>query len=233
MTTQIPIVVLTLKGDAARRAPLLAQLDALGLRYELHYGIDGRAGVDDPPIDRAAIRAALFRDLTDGEIACALSHIAIWRGVTQSAVIVLEDDAIVGAPLAAFARATPPDIGLLLLDHQRAIVRRTGVTVGQARAYRLRIPAYLTTGYMIRPERAARMAADSLPLRGPADWPCDIVAFGAFALVPRIVDHPATDAGSTLATARAARPVGRRSPRFLRPGYWRDVWIKRTGFRVS
>ena len=55
--TPWPIIVLSLDGEDARRAPLLERLAALGLPFEVFIGIDGRKGL--PPrweaeIDRNA-----------------------------------------------------------------------------------------------------------------------------------------------------------------------------------
>ena len=65
-----PIVVLTLPGDEERRAPLVKELERLGLAYELFTGVDGRRGLDEQwesEIDRAAARRYIGYDMTDGE----------------------------------------------------------------------------------------------------------------------------------------------------------------------
>lgn len=115
-----PIVVLTLPGDEERRAPLVKELERLGLAYELFTGVDGRRGLDEQwesEIDRAAARRYLGYDMTDGEFACALSHREIYRMVVErgwSGAVVLEDDAILGESFAAFLRGDHYDCAVLI-----------------------------------------------------------------------------------------------------------------------
>lgn len=210
--THLPIFVLTLEGGEERRAPLLDRLTSLNLRHELFFGVDGRQGlppVHEPLIDRSARIETSQRPLTDGEYACALSHLSIYRQIVARGLaraIVLEDDALIGTAFAALARgqiALPGD--LLMLDHQRGFYHWRGrIDLGQGlHGYPVAVAPYLATGYALTLEAARFFLDHSFPVRGVADWPCDILALKSCAIYPRIVDHPdPATAPSNLQVAR-------------------------------
>lgn len=247
----LPILILTLEGQQTRRAPLVEQLTSLGLDFELFMGVDGRSGLPaafESRIDRNARHGLKGRHLTDPELAGALSHLEIHRRLVEEDVpraIVLEDDAIVGTAFAAFARGeldAPGD--LVLLDHWKGRVRRDpgvamGDSVGRYRAHRVRIAPALATGYAITTAGARYLLANAFPLRGPADWPCDISRLHCVMVHPRIVDHPeTTEAHSDLETgrgemARQARRPAARIARLLRRDFWSHAWRKRHSERLA
>lgn len=194
-----PIFIVSLADAEARRAPLLEQLASMELDHEVVAAIDGRRGL--PPeferyIDRARTVLNLGRRMADAEYACALSHHFVYRRVLDerlSGAIVLEDDAILQPGFAAFVASGAYRSGdLILLDYGlahiwpfsgRPIV--PGVMSG-----RVSLNPQLTTGYSISAAGCAYLAENSLPISGPADWPCDIARIGARAAYPRLVDHP-------------------------------------------
>lgn len=249
MTTATPransdhtqIFVITLPGDEDRRAPLLAQLDRMGLRYELLFGVDGRSGLPaehEGAVDRARARLKYRRDLSDGEFACALSHLAAYDQIVRRdlpAAIVLEDDAILKPAFGMFLKAGARDIGdLVLLDHTHARVRpRDGVEVIPGiRARRLMLPACLTTGYFITRSGARALLRDALPVSDVADWPQCAERLDMRALDPRIVDHP--DHAEGASHLRTGRPGVRSDPRrFFKAGFWRRWFRKRMSQRIS
>ncbi|MDI1302414.1 MAG: glycosyltransferase family 25 protein [bacterium] len=98
---KIPIYVVSLPGTDARRAGMAAQLAALGLEFDF---VDAIRGSALSAADRAGklapaenIRANIGgRDMTDGEIGCALSHQMAYDRILasgQERAFVLEDDA--------------------------------------------------------------------------------------------------------------------------------------------
>lgn len=241
-----PILVLSLTDAAGRRRAIAAQLEALGLGFIFFDAIDGRQGLapeHEVAIDRPGTAARFGRPLSDGEYACALSHLAISRHILDAGLpgaVVLEDDAILDPRFAEFLRAGAQGAAdLIQLDHLDARVwrfdRRRRLLPG-VRLARLAANASLTTGYAISRRAAAHLAAHALPLRGPADWPCDMTVLGAAITLPRLVDHPPEEA-STLQAQRArlvaARPAERRALRFFRRSYWRRWLFKRLTRKVS
>lgn len=242
-----PIFVLTLAGDYKRRAPLLGALDRLDLAYEVFFGVDGRSGLSktwEREVNRSRARRKFGRELTDGEIACALSHRQLYKSILARGLpggIILEDDAIVGETFANFVKeAHYLNANLMLLDHAQARVIDLGLEIMPGtKMRRLALPAYLTTGYTLSAEAAQLLCDASSPISHTADWPGDIVAMGAMALDPRIVDHPNQEEG--LSHLRAARENSRSKSRDIiyilqkrfNPKHRKRRKIKRTATLIS
>ena len=126
------VIILSLEDAVERRAPLITGLETHDIPYEIWRAIDGRNGL--PPeyetmIDRDAAREYLKRDMGNAEFACALSHHFIYLAVLErdlDMAVILEDDAIVDERFFRFLKTVQtPDCDLLLLDHMRALVRRS------------------------------------------------------------------------------------------------------------
>ena len=248
MTSQTwPIFIISLTDAAARRAAIHAQLVQRGLTAEVVDAVDGRRGlpaIRADEVDRPAAQRRIGRPISDVELACGLSHRAVYRIVLARdlpGAIVLEDDAVLTALFDTFVAARGYlAADLVQMDHLDARVRR-----GSARQlapgltlHRLVANASLSTGYSISRRGAQHVLAHSSPLAGLADWPCDIAALGALVTVPRIVDHPPDAAGSGIEAARRrlvdAKPREElRWKRFSRRAYWVRWWCKRRGRKVS
>ncbi len=239
MQDPFPIFILTLHGAEARCAPLQDWLTAQDLPHELFHGVDGRGGLGpewDDLVDRAGAARALGRHVTDGELACALSHQEIFRHLLERGLpgaVVLEDDAV---PTQAFAdfvknegyRRAP----LILLDHSNTRVLPGGIDLAPGiRARPVALPPFRTTGYSIDAATAREVRVRSFPLAFTADWPCDISELGALAAWPRLIGHPADPEDSQLQAGRSTRQ--RRAGRFVQAGYWRRWWRKRRSERLD
>lgn len=243
------VIILSLEDATERRAPLIKAFQAHGVPYEIWHAIDGREGL--PPeyeslIDRPAARRNLGRDMGNAEFACALSHHFIYRDILKrdlELAVILEDDAIVDDRFFRFLPTIQvPACDLLLLDHMRALVRRTDRLkfADGGMGYRCMSSPWLTTGYVITRDGAQKLVDQILPISEPADWPTDIIAMRTYALAPRLVDHP--DIKSSVSDIRPERPPveslasrrkRRTSRRFLRLSYWRKTYHKRLGKWVS
>lgn len=213
MTQHYPIFVLTLADAEARWQPLTRKLRSLGLEFELFPGIDGRQGLPaafEGMVDRSARIEKKRRRMTDGEYACALSHLAIYRTIAERGIdraLILEDDAIIGTAFATLAKGQMRWAGdLMLLDHRKGRCDRHAdceVFAGY-RGLRVRRAPFLTTGYGITGDGVRYMLEKAYPIRFPADWPCDITRLRCFAVSPRVVDRPQDDDLSHLARGRIA-----------------------------
>lgn len=239
-----PILVLSMPGCEARRAPLLAALDALGLAAEVVFGVDGRRGL--PPeheaeVDRPGTLRAFGRALSDAEYACALSHQRLYALIESRGLpgaIVLEDDAI---PLPGFAEflaaGAERDAELTLFDYDGA-----RVMAGSRRrplpgieTWELATTTTLTTGYAVSRRAAAHLRQAGLPVRRVADWPCDITRLRARVVHPRLIGHPPPGRPDSVIAAgraalRAAGGRGRDPARFARAAYWRGRWRRLVSF---
>lgn len=244
-----PIFVISLKDAASRRATISQQLCDCGLNFEFIDAIDGRAGM--PPehegdIDRPGTETYFGRPLSDGEYACALSHLAVYRRILADRLpgaIILEDDAILGDGFAVFLKERGYDHApLIQLDHLNARVPRFGATtiqIGSCTLWPLTQNALLGSGYSISAAGAAFMLENALPLRGPADWPCDLRALGPFCAIPKLVSQPEGEAD--ISTLRDERDVMRSRRRraesgpakYLSSKYWRKRWMRLATKRMS
>ena len=85
MSSRVPTFFINLDHDTGRRAALERQLDALGLPYSRFPGVYGKA----LPADELArhydhARATgQSRELTVGEVGCALSHLGVYRAMIE------------------------------------------------------------------------------------------------------------------------------------------------------
>lgn len=120
------IFVINLEKDVARRDSISAQLDSLGLAYEIVPGVYGanltvkeRALVYD---DRKA-KLHRARSLVPAEIGCALSHLRVYHTIVERGLdtaLILEDDVELPANLKEVLnecsnqlRASSPSVWLL------------------------------------------------------------------------------------------------------------------------
>lgn len=244
-----PVYVISLADAADRRRRICAQLDRLSIPFDFVEAIDGRRGLApefEPMIDRPGTEARLGHRMTDAEYACALSHMSVYRKIIDGGLpgaIVLEDDAILGPLFSEFLDARGYEAGgLVQLDHLHGTIwrfdRQPRLTahIRLARAAR---NSYLTTGYSISRSAAAHLLRHGLPLRGLADWPCDVTEVSAMLALPCVIGHPDPgDQDSSIESERAlirrARPRGKKSAlRFFRAGYWPRWWFKRMTKRIS
>jgi glycosyl transferase, family 25 len=231
------IYVLSLERSIERRARIAAALSGLGLPFQFFDAVDARLGLDAhaAQVDRPGILRRMRRSLSEGEIACALSHAAIYRDMIDAEhphAIILEDDAILTP---AFGRTVASGaleatgIDLIMFHHRSARVYRRPLDrrlPSGVRLFRLVKSATTTTGYYLTRRAALRLREASLPVSHTADWPIDLSEFGGAVCQPRLVEHPPEPASSTLAAGRIPEP--RRSLReMIQPAYLSYVFRKK------
>ena len=197
-----PIFVLSLDGDEARRAPLLDALADMGLEAEVLIGVDGRNGLPawaEAEVDRGRQWSWDHRPskhLTDGELACALSHVQAYRKIIDQGLpgaILFEDDAVLSDTFETFIAARGYEAGeMVLLGHHHTHVNRfskkpicNGV-VGHRLAA---TPAY-AHGYALTYGAAEYILERAVPIHARADWPCDISRLKSLAVDPQIAVQP-------------------------------------------
>lgn len=247
--TPWPVCVISLIDCDDRRKRIKKQLERLSIQFEFVDAIDGRAGLApqlESMIDRPGTETEFGRRMTDAEYACALSHMLIYKRILDQnllGAIILEDDAILGPLFQEFIDAQGYEAGdLIQLDHWKGGVwkysrrHRLTASIELARASK---NAFLTTGYSISQAAAAHILQHGLPLRAPADWPCDISVLRTMLAVPRVVDHPEIGGGESFIENKRAlieptpRQKENRSLRFFKRSYWRRWWVKRMTKQIS
>lgn len=238
----IPIFVVSLEDEHARRRPLLEALQKNGLEFEVFWAVDGRQKLPsefESLIDRNAAKQNLYREMGDAEFACAISHHQIYITIAARNLpwsIVLEDDVQITDAFVRFANLeTLPDKEFLLLDHSRTYVTRKGsFEIDGNTAYRVKQPPYRATGYALSLNAAEFMISNSLPIQAPADWPIDISKLDTWALTPRLVSHPPEEtAQSNIRRERINSEAVNYRKRFLKAGYWARKWDRLTAKRIS
>lgn len=102
----LPVFVISLPEATERRAQIASHLKELGLAHEIVDAVDGR-GFDVPAHTayNGRRRRLLFgRDLTGGELGCALSHRSIYERMADENIplaLVLEDDVVLSEDIPA------------------------------------------------------------------------------------------------------------------------------------
>ncbi len=132
------VFVISLPQDNERRIETIEYLERQGIDYEIFLGVDGRKirRLGNPLIyssRRYLVRhnilskTTMFGSLTDGELGCAMSHLALYEKVISDGLpgaVVLEDDFLADYNLSlTFSRCVElrPDAdvisGLIALGH--------------------------------------------------------------------------------------------------------------------
>ncbi|TQM94112.1 glycosyltransferase family 25 protein [Roseinatronobacter monicus] len=243
------VFVVSLQDATDRRDKIKCQLSACSIPFEFVDAIDGRAGLaaeHEALIDRPGTEVQFGRRMTDAEYACALSHMSIYRRIVEGSLpgaVILEDDAIIGAMFKTFYQNRAYGCtDLIQLDHMHGDIWKfskrepliEGVKIAKAARN-----ASLATGYSISHKAAAHILKYGLPLRGPADWPCNVTVLPTMLALPRVVDHPEWEHGDSAIEAerRAIQSEivkeKRNLRRFFKWAYWRRWWFKRRTTRIS
>lgn len=106
----IPVLVLNLPRDAERLRRMDVHLRSLGVAYAVAHGVDGRTVPDDEAIPHlTAFRKGHGREMTRGELGCALAYQQLFRRIADGPdpfVCVIEDDIDVLPTISPFLEET-------------------------------------------------------------------------------------------------------------------------------
>jgi len=173
-----PIYVINLDRAADRLAALTQRMNRAGLAFRRVPAVDGKELTAERIAEVVATDQIkhFMRALSRPEIACYLSHIAVWRtvaGGAKPAAFVLEDDVdfVDEAPsvLEAISRRPPDwDVIRFYTDRPIKLIESTSLLDG----YRYGVPRPQPKGcmaYAITRGAAARLAASVLPIALPVD----------------------------------------------------------------
>ncbi len=173
-----PIHVINLDRSVARRDAIEEEMQRLGFPFRRFSAIDGaeldRTRVKELPVQPE--HAIIKKPLTRAEIACYLSHIAVWKEIAQGdhpAAFVFEDDATfekdAAVVLQEIARRTPDwDILKLYSDKTKNLFDREFLGCGYYYGV-ARILPMSTIGYAITKPAAAYMAERASRFSLPVD----------------------------------------------------------------
>lgn len=175
----LPIFVVNLDRDVARRARIAALLEAHGLEARFRKAVDG-AALDQARLaevyDSARNSEVFKRPLSRPEIGCYLSHLALWSEIADGeapGAIVFEDDIVAAPGLKAVLQS------LSRIELGESVVKLYAPNMGLRRvraqlpfAHKLVAPwvaPACTTGYVISRAAARKMADQALPFARPVD----------------------------------------------------------------
>lgn len=217
------IVVINLDRDIARMEHMRAQLDRLGLAYERFAALRG----DALPADLRGYFAA-DAPLSNGEIGCYASHLAIMRRVADGdwtgPVLVLEDD--VGLPqqlprmLNTLLQALPSRWDIVRLSYPSKRVMRRIASMGSHELVRYSHVPVSTGAYIISSSGARKFLANTcrdLPIDQDLRrvWAWDLDTYGVSPPLIRadVLGSSTIDALSPKVRDPKARRVARRLQR--------------------
>lgn len=223
-----PIHLINLDRAPVRWVAVSARLKQAGLAFERFPAIDAQ-GLSEGEMHAATGGAAarFKRPMSPGEIACYLSHIAVWQriaGGSAPAGIVLEDDVEVGEGASAFlAELTeiPPDWDMLKFFAERPLplTHETRLRSGHRYGVSRRLPLS-TAAYALTRAAAAAMAERAIPFSRPIDL--DMRHWWKFGICIKVAEphpfFPVTDneATSALTPERQALRGEAVATRFIR-----------------
>jgi glycosyl transferase, family 25 len=172
-----PIWVLHAPRVTARRKMMTEQLDGLGVKWESVEGVDAQA-LDMKKVDAYSERASLRdlgRPLVPGELACVMSHMAMWKRIVDEGlpeVLILEDDIRVGVGLLSVLAARerlPADYELINFLTDVAQVPFGPVVADIYRASRHQGNANRASCYLLKHAGAEKLLAFAQPIRMTPD----------------------------------------------------------------
>jgi glycosyl transferase family 25 len=234
------VFVINLPEDSERRCAIEAQLQGLGLSFELLPAVRGtspttderRAHYDEVRFIRNEGRAAL-----PGELGCALSHIAAYRLIVERGLphaLILEDDAWLNPNLpllleAIEERFRPDQRNVFLLTWVAATSSRKRGFLWSTYFLAEAKSAWCTHGYAVSNSAAVALLANLYPVRHLADcWNwlrrhriVDVLAVSPTCITSDLSFDTRTTAG--LADATGKRPAGVGLLHKMRRAYWRSI----------
>lgn len=176
----LPLVyVINLPASINRRREMEKQLSKLDMKYNFIDAVDGR-NLDKLYIDKYySSRESLKlhgRELSRGELGCALSHLSIYREMItlgSDYAVILEDDIYVGSSFKKFVDLLPQIQGddwemINLISDTRSTP--FGKPVFDIYRYsRFHNPSNRTAAYVIKQSAALKLLRHAYPIRFAAD----------------------------------------------------------------
>jgi glycosyl transferase, family 25 len=203
---EIPIFIINLDRDIDKNTHMRALCTKYGLSPIFIEAVNGGV-LTSEEIEEASPRQAtlnaLGRELSKGEVGCAMSHKLIYRQIIDKKIktaLVIEDDVFFDKKLVHFLKLAdkfPKDLEVLLLGHHRGgcdnVVARCSIW-GQKKIdskYMLMRPielSYGTYGYCITNKGARKMLQNLTSIRLPIDhYTGDPKFINIYALKKRLV----------------------------------------------
>jgi glycosyl transferase, family 25 len=190
-----PIWVINLRRSLERRAHITRHLRQLGLAFELVEAVDGSelgAEAMRASYDPSRAMRALSRELTPGEVGCALSHLHAYRRMADEgipSVLIIEDDVVIEPACIDLLRRLdrfPEDWELMLFFHNGGPASYWGRRRLDDGHHSVRFTSHVwgTGGYLLKRSAALKLLRGGYPVHVPSDGltggliPNDIAMYG-------------------------------------------------------
>lgn len=168
--------------DSYRGKPLEAQLSGYGITFTRVSGVivDDQLGGMAEYADQAAARVLQRRELTKGEVGCALAHRNTWEELLASSAqfaLVFEDDArLTREPLDEDVKCVldseKPVVVLLDSYADHTVVSRRARHIGEV--YRTMVAAPGAWAYALNRAAAEVLLEKGAPVSSVTDWPARV-----------------------------------------------------------
>ena len=197
----IPVWIINLKRDTERLQFMQEQMKRLEIDYHVIEAIDGRSLGEDEiePYSKSIALRDFGRELTPGEIGCALTHIRSWKLMIEediSEVLVLEDDVHIGSGLIEVLKhrdRLPEGYQHINFSTSALQVPFGEFVTDIYRASLFKERPYLTSTYLITKNGAQKLLDLVSPLYMPIDnfiTITDIVSYGIYPRVAVLAETP-------------------------------------------
>lgn len=148
---KIEYFVISLERDESKRISAFSQLDGIRNRVNWVKGIEGKSLVISEHVDAEKCKKTISRNLTAGEVGCALSHISAYKEIIEKSLdygVVFEDDIVIEKGFSESVLdiiLTKIDFDILLIGHHPRYSRHHPATLNKSNASK--IDSYFSVGY--------------------------------------------------------------------------------------
>jgi glycosyl transferase family 25 len=213
----LPIWVLNLKQDTHRLRFMRKQAKALKLAFSVVEAMDGNRLTDGDWSLYSKERALQVsgRELTPGEVGCALSHARMWERMVRGnipEVLIFEDDILIGDALPRILEHRsrfPKDWEMVNFSTDAPQEPFGPFLTGIYRASRHKDWADRASAYLLNVNGARKLLEHVYPIGHTADgltWRTDITGLVSYGVYPRVVIL--SDLESSIWTRGEIRPPG-------------------------
>lgn len=175
-----PIFVINLARHNERRAFIKMQLEAVGLDFEFIDAFDGQLLTSEyleKNYDSSLAKTTAGRELTPGEIGCALSHLSVYRKIIADELpfaVILEDDALIGIQFPDVCKRVleminPLENEAVLFVHTQKYSNWSGQKIDKTHKLFPAVNAYCAHGYLITQAAAKKLLEALYPVHTVAD----------------------------------------------------------------
>lgn len=226
---QLKAFVINLPRHATRRAFMEMQCQSHGLNHEIFDGVEGAKLAPEAlaqQYDASRAQRVYGRELTLGEVGCALSHLAVYREIVDRQLpfaLILEDDALIGNHTRAVCRRlleklSPDEPTVVLLIHTQKYTAWGSAKLSRLHRLVRTRDAFCGHAYVVT-QAAARALLDELtPVHAPADCWNALRQRGTIQLlsvVPYCVGHSGHALDSSIEDVRRTTQKQRSKPGLL------------------